>query len=319
MLMLTLFSEPAVDRFFKLKKAAKNSIKSLLGKKVFPYSGHYAVVRSVLAGLAELKIPHNYNPSQLKDVGEHIHVLANIHALAMAVRLKKAGRIKRLTAGPNIVISSAEHSEIIGAPEIDLYTVNSPWTSDAYVFDNRKLEGKIDYWYAGIDPDIWNVQKLPNPAGRPRVLFYLKRPEWKLVGECMELLDKLGIGHDSIHYGSYTIDEFKEKLSQTDCVIFFVEQESQGIALFEIWSTDTPTLVWNPGYWQYKMKNYRSSSAPYLTEKTGAFFRDVMEFETCVQQKVLAPAGFAPRSWILQYGSDREATSNFLKVIGYNI
>jgi hypothetical protein len=102
----------------------------------------------------------------------------------------------------------------------------------------------------------------------------------------------------------------------TDIVVYFVEQESQGIALFEIWASNTPTFVWNPGYWQYNMKNFRSSAAPYLTSKTGRFFRDKLEFEALIRDENIV-SECTPRAWVLEHGTHKRAAEVFLNAIGY--
>jgi hypothetical protein len=300
-----------------LYKSAKKT-KWRLQNKPFPaYAGHQAVDRSINAGLTQLNVPFNYNPKQLREVAQHVHVLASIDALKMAIDLKRNGKIKRLTAGVNLVISSADHGGIIASPEIDTYTVNSPWIKDFYIRENLALKDRVEIWYAGIEHEYWDLKKKLIDKEKPRFLFYLKRPEYILVDECTGILQQHGFEYATIEYGKYSLGQLKQSLAETDFAVYFVEQESQGIALFEIWASNTPTFVWNPGYWQYQYKNFRSSSAPYLSDATGQFFRDRIEFENLVSSKA-NPEGYAPRKWIQEHGSDKKAAEIFLKAIGYD-
>jgi hypothetical protein len=234
----------------------------------------------------------------------------------MAIWLKRLKLIKRLTAGPNIVISAAAYDGFIASKEIDLYTVNSEWTKNAYIQDNPKLKGKISFWYAGIDENYWKIEKQTSSGDKLNFLFYLKRPVEILVSNCKNLIEQHGHNWQEIIYGNYTMDELKKKLKTTDIVIYFVEQESQGIAMFEIWATNTPTWHWDPEYWQYKMKNYKSSSAPYLTIDTGRKFRDEVEFDRLLNTDIKMES-YKPRDWIIGNATDKLSSLNFLKTIEY--
>lgn len=314
--MITIFTEPSLNPFFNLFKDFKNLVKKFIGRKILPYSGHYAVVRSILKGLDELGVNYNYNPRSKNEIGSHVHVLAGVTTLEMAIRLKKNQTILRLTAGPNIVISSNDNNGIVGSPEIDLYTVNSEWTKQAYIQDNPKLRNRIEHWHAGVDEKFWQIEKLENKTSEINFLLYLKRPIESMVSDCKILIEKYGYNWQEIKYGHYTIEELKEKLEETDIVLYFVEQESQGIAMFEIWATNTPTWHWDPGYWQYKMKNYKSSSAPYISIETGRKFRDEKEFEKLLNSDTDLEQ-YNPCDWILNNATDKLAALNFLKTLKY--
>lgn len=314
--MLTVFTEVSLNPFFNLYKDVKKTIKWVVGKPNLPYSGHYAVVRSVIAGLNELNIDYNYNPRNVFKVKDHVHVLAGTNTLKMAIWLKRLKLIKRLTAGPNIVISSADHNDIIASKEIDFYTVNSEWTKEAYIMDNAKLDNRIGYWYAGVQSEFWKISKIKNQTNSLNFLIYSKRPNEKLLGSVKELIEDHGHKWSEFLYGSYTLDELKTKLSDTEIVIYFVEQESQGIAMFEIWATNTPTWHWDPEEWEYKNKVYKSSSAPYLTNITGRKFKNLSEFDELMNTQTNLEY-YEPRKWILKYATDKLAISNFLNVIKY--
>lgn len=308
--MVTIITEPSLDISYRLKKSIKNFIKKHLLKKDLPkYSGHYAVVRSLLDGFEKINHPHNYNPTSISECYDHVHVLANVNALRMAIQLKKAGKIKRLTAGPNIVISSADEDGVVGAKEIDKYFVNSDWTISAYVLDNPRLEGKIDKWPAGVDEHEWKIEK--RTTEKPVALFYKKRPEYHIYEHCMTSAKKAGYEIIEIICGSFSHSEFKEVLTIAEVAVFFVEQESQGIALQEIWATDTPTYVWNPEIWMYKGVNYACTSAPYLTEKTGTFFRTNEDFDELIKKPVSST--YEPRKWVLENMTDVICAKNFIE------
>ncbi|MBL4592443.1 MAG: hypothetical protein JKX68_01350 [Flavobacteriales bacterium] len=307
--MITILTEPSFNTSYASLKSIKTFIKSKIFNISLPkYAGHYAVVRSLLNGLDKNKQAYNYNPTKTSKIASHVHVLAGVNTLKAAIQLKQQGKISRLTAGPNIVISSADENGIIGSKEIDRYLVNSDWTISAYLLDNPKLINKIDKWAAGIDAKKWDIKKIE--SNKSVAVFYNKRPEHHLYEYCKRKAIEQGFEVVEIICGSFTHQELKNALQEASVVVYFVEQESQGIALQEIWATNTPTLVWNPEVWMYKNVNYACTSAPYLTDKTGAFFKTNKDFDLLIQKPL--SSNFEPRKWVLENMTDEICAKNFI-------
>lgn len=306
--MITLITEPSLYPWHNLIKGVKNIIKRIIGRSILAYSGHYAVMRSIHAGLKELEIPFNYNPKNPFCFYKHVHVFGNLKALRMAIILKKLGLIHRLTVGPNLVIVPSDN-KLATSSAIDLYLVNSQWTYDCYIQDAPSLKDRIDIWPAGVDYNFWNIEKKQDAN---QILVYSKRPQEKLLEECVSFLKKENENVAILKYGNYTISQFKEYLASAKAVVCFVEQESQGIALFEIWASNTPTIVWNPGNFNYNMKNYACSSAPYLSSQTGAFFDDMESFKRLYKEGAFNPTLYQPNAWIKNNGTDKVSAEIFI-------
>jgi len=314
--MITLFSEPSLYPWFQLYKYLKNIVKKLIGKEILPYSGHFAVMRSIIIGLSELNVPFVYNPGIIKRY-QHVHVFANTSAVKMAILFKRLGLIKYLTVGPNLVISSADENGLLASKHIDKVLVPSNWVREVYLIDNENLQPeKVGVWPAGVDVKYWNIEKKNDPAVN-RFLFYIKRPEKNMLKACEDIAAKYNIQIAKIVHGKYQLPDFRNELTKADCVVYFVEQESQGIALSEIWATNTPTFVWNPQIWHYKMKNYKCSSAPYLTKETGAFFRDADDFEALINDFISNKLMFNPREYTISHFADIVTANRFLKEVAY--
>jgi hypothetical protein len=310
--MITILTEPSFIFFYQLKKNIKHFIKKkLLGQYIPEYAGHYAVVRSLLDGFKKINQEYNYNPTKISNISEHVHVLAGVNTLKSAIALKQKGKIKRLTAGPNIVILSDDENGIVGAKEIDRYFVNSDWTISAYLLNNPKLINKIDKWAAGINPKQWNIKKIK--TDKPVAIFYKKRPEHYIYESCKNKAIEHGFEVTEIVCGSFTHQDFKNVLQKAAIVAYFVEQESQGIALQEIWATNTPTFVWNPGIWMYKNVNYACTSSPYLTNKTGDFFKTDKDFNILIQTPL--SQNYEPRKWVLENMTDEICAKNFIEKV----
>jgi hypothetical protein len=320
--VITILTDPIPTSSQYHGERLKNKVRPLLrrvdGKLPLQkprYGGHFAVTRSLIEGLQKANIPFVYNPQQVKDCTERVIVLAGLETLEQAITLRKKGVIKKLAAGPNIVTYPGDDPEMIGSPYIDRYIVNSEWTKTLYGEDMPMLEPKLVIWPAGVDEQAWK------PAGlskNPRsMLFYAKRPERKLLEDCRQIALEAGFEVTTLKYGSYTPAQYKSLLDQNSVMVHFVEQESQGISLCEAWSMDTPSIVWNPGFFFWQGHNVVSSSAPYLTKETGAFFRDKLQFKEVVKGLVSHSFQFSPRKWVLENQTDERSARHLMALLDY--
>lgn len=276
------------------------------------YTGHYGVTRSLLEGLKELGVDFNYNPKYLHEVGDTVFVPGTIPGLYQAIDLKKAGKIKKLIAGPNLVVRPQDHNYLIASPEIDLYVVPSKWTQIAYQEDAPALEGRIKIWYAGINSSYWTPIKATKNT--KNVLVYWKTEGNEFCCSIENLLRKFGWNPVRIRYGTYTLDHFKKLLSTVDFAVFISKFESQGLALAEAWAMNVPTLVWDPRYLNEHGKIYTSvSSCPLLTKKTGRTWKDLESLKNLLSKLDLSK--FAPRNWVLSNLTDKHSASLIMKLI----
>lgn len=277
---------------------------------------HPAVTNSLLRGLQELQVDFNYNPSQENDVGQIVVVLTNIEALKQAISWKQAGRIKKLLAGPNLVISPQNHHGIILSPEIDIYMVNSSWTKTAYIEDGPSLANHIGIWPAGIDIYSWNPSKKLSDKKTNQVLVYWKTEPVEFCNEVEQVLRKYNWNPVRIQYGQYDQQTYKQTLENSLFSVFISRSESQGLALAEAWTMDVPTLVWNPQTVVINGRMYSESSAcPYLSDQTGFDWQTIQEFENILQLIKISIKKFTPRSWTLDNMSDAASAQILISLI----
>lgn len=221
--------------------------------------------------------------------------------LEYAIRLKKYGLIKKIIAGPNIAILPEEIINIKNHHLIDLYIQPSEWVIKWWEKLYPQFPIPIKSWYAGVNTNFWKINK--NKNIEKNIALYKKRVPENFFLECKNYLESKGFNIEIINYGFYTTKEYKKYLENNSCIIHFVDQESQGISLAEAWSTDTPTIVWNPGDFIINGKiNYNGSSAPYLTKETGEFFKDIQEFKDIFDK--WNPSKYNPRKWVIENMSD---------------
>lgn len=275
---------------------------SVVGARSASRVGGPAVVRaSLLRGLEHLGQPYRFNP--LADqVTCRVGVLSSTNALRWAIQAKNEGQIKYLVAGPNLVVLPDEHDAILANPTIDLVVTPSRWVSRWYAKTAPQLASKLVEWAAGVDETYWNPNQ--EPDDRPLdLLVYMKIREpdnlFVLDQVVAELSDR-GLSFKKLTYGTFQPEQYRRLLQNSRAVIYLTESESQGIALFEAWACDVPTLVWDRGF--FRPKRYPpqdASSAPYLAPECGLRFRSTEDFLERFEAFMASWSEFTPRRFIL--------------------
>jgi predicted nucleic acid-binding Zn-ribbon protein len=317
--MITIFTEPSLNKFYNLKRLFINYLKRKINKKI-PYhngkiiTGHFAVVRSLMDGFGELNYKYNYNPKRKKEIYDHVHVLANVKALKQAIKLKKRGVIKHLSAGPNIAVDIKKHHKLLASKEIDTFIQPSEWTKDYVIEECDNLKEKTEVCPAGIDIKFWDQKA----SKKTKILIYSKRPQVSLELKLKKILEENLEEVEIIRYGFYDVNLLKEVLSISKFVIYLVEQESQGIAFFEIWASNTPTAVWDPGNFNFKGKNYFSSSCPYICDDNGFTFFNFDDFRQKYLTGYLENKKYKPYKWVEKNGTDAICTKRFINLTRNN-
>ena len=319
---ITILTKPIknnfVEKIYRELIIIKRKLLRKPNRKVTFSSGPDAVLKSLINGFNRLNVKYNLNPKKIKEIGKTVIVLSNIEVLKQAIELKKNKKIKKLLAGPNLVILPSENKDLICSKYIDTYLVNSEWTKEMYIKDAPELKNKIVIWPAGVDTDYWE----PGKEKKDYVLVYIKSAAKKIVKNAINLLKENNFTIKIIRYRKYKPDEYLRFLQKSKFAVFFSGSESQGIALFEAWSCNVPTLVWNKGYvvisLSEKEKGERvpASSAPYLTEKTGLFFKNISEFKTVLEKfrKKFEKEFFQPRNYIINNYTDILSAKILLKI-----
>lgn len=267
------------------------------------YRGHFAVTRSLIQGLEKNGAEFNYSPLSLRHLADIVLVLAGVDTLRQAIRLKQQGYIRRLYAGPNIVIFSSDHDSILASPEIDAVITPSNYIDELYIEDNASLRGRIFSWPAGVDTEYWKPE---SKFKRDKVLIFEKQNKGP-VGPVAPFADYLrGIGWEVevMRYGSFRHHQYRDSLQRSCLMLGFVTDESQGIAWAEAWSCDVPTLIWRNTSNVYHGRKYKCSTAPYLSEDNGLFFDDLEHFKEQFAYWETHRDLFQPRAWTLANMSD---------------
>jgi hypothetical protein len=314
---LSVFTEPIkAEGFLQRIRSVFSPLKYFLKGDSMPvakkYGGHYAVTRSLIEGLRRTTVDFNYNPQQKNQIAENVIVLAGVDRLKQMITLKNQGHIKKLIAGPNVVEDVRSEDAIVANPAVDHYLVPSDWVRALAVNDCPDLENRVRTWAAGIDTDNW--QPSPVHAKTCDALIYWKTEPLSFYQEVVKVLDEKGLKHLTIKYGNYAVDEFKEKLGECRFVISISRSESQGIAMFEAWAMDVPTLVFDPGEFIFHGRKLTNvSSCPYLSHTTGKKWKTVDELSTMLDNRS-ALSGFAPRHYVVSNFTDKHSADRLISL-----
>jgi len=305
------------NRFEILKKVLRlvkyTFLKRPLGSHPF-FRGHISVTRSLLEGLQKLGISFNYNPYFTYQLEPVAIVLAGVYTLEQAIYLKRKGKIKKLIAGPNIIVFSSDYNNLIASPEIDLVITPADIVNQLYILDNPSLKGKIVAWPAGVDTDYFkpNLNTIRN-----QILIFEKQNKGPVgpIQPYINFLIFLGYNVKIIQYGNYKIEQYRDELQNSIIMLGFVTDESQGIAWAEAWSSDVPTFIWNNHLNVYRGRSYLCSTAPYLTDENGIFFDDFYDFQIKFKQWEQGHFRFQPRKWCVENMSDEVCAKKLLDII----
>lgn len=283
------------------------------------YRGHFAVTRSLVEGCRKIGVRVTYNPTTMRGVGRVVGVLSSAQALSQAIAWKRAGRIDRLLAGPNLVNFPSDHDGLIADPAVDVCVTPSALVRAMYEDDLPALTGRCVEWPAGVDTAFWS----PDGVRGDDVLIFEKPTRWPLESSAAyaAILRARGYRVSTLRYGRYTSHQFREQLRRARLMVGFASTESQGIAWAEAWSCDVATLLWRQDAITFThpvhgLKTYATSTAPYLSDATGRFFQDVPSFEAALADWEAGRFANAARSWVLHEMSDEVCARRYLGLAG---
>jgi hypothetical protein len=326
---VTILTDPVpIGRYWlteRLRRAVRAQRDRLTPPPAFTrsnYRGHFAVTRSLVEGLKKLGVGATYNPASCAGVGRTVGVLSGVSALRQAIGWKRQGRIDRLIAGPNVVDFPSQYDGLIGSREVDLCVTPSVFVRNFYEEDCPALRGRCAAWPAGVDVDYWCPGDEAAPRGR-HILIFEKPLRWPLESSAAyaALLRDRGYEVSVIRYGHYLPAGYRRLLRQSALMVAFASTESQGLAWAEAWATNVPTLVWRRDEITFDHPTlgprvYATSTAPYLSSQTGAFFDGVGSFTALVDSWEADPEQYSPRAWVLEHMSDEACARHYLSLAG---
>lgn len=281
--------------------------------------GPFTRRKNLIKGLQLGKLPYRFQPWKAL-ITKKVGILSNINALQWAIEAKRSGKITTLVAGPNLVVFPTDYGGIICEDEIDIVLTASKWVSNYWIEMVPSLKKKIVEWPIGVDTDFW--EPIENRI-RPFILIYDKRglycpflwppieEESVIFNRLIFLLEEKKEPHLHIAYSTFSQMTYKEMLQQSKAVIFLSRSETQGNAMFEAWSMDVPTLIWNPGKFKVQGETISTSSCPYLEEKLGSSFRNADDLEQSLNEFLENLEKFTPRKIAIEKYNLKQSAINY--------
>lgn len=279
------------------KEFWKWAVRKITGK----YSGPNAVEDSLLRGLKELEVPFLRN-SLSSDV-DTVVVLSGKEALRENILHKRAGLIKKLIAGPNIVAHPRDADSILLSKEIDAILVPSKWVADLYAQVVPELANKIKVWPSGVLVSDASTRK-----GQP--IIYNKLGNHSLLTKIQQLL---GTPAKVFTYGSFAHKDYLKALSEAPYLIYLAKSESQGLALQEAWAHNVPTMVNKSTHWEALGLVWDSPqiNCPYLTPELGVVFENTEELPIMIERV----SALHPKQYCDEHLSDRASAQRLLNLL----
>ncbi len=259
----------------------------ILGRRRGPDS----VKESLIRGLYEAGV--SFSLDVPKPSGNVI-VLSGISALEENIEAKKNGVIKKLIAGPNIVVDPRDSGGIICHDAIDIVLTPSNWTAAYWRASAPEIADKIRVWAAGI-----SIHQPSDKTGS--VIIYDKILDESLVEKIkLEVEKHSGKPALIFTYGSFQRKDYLKALETAPAMIYLSRSESQGLALFEAWSYDVPTIVNLSEIWQSEDHIWKAPliNAPYLNDELGLVFQDTRDIPDLLEvAKDLRPKVFCDKNF----------------------
>lgn len=267
---------------------------------VHKYSGPDAVRDSLIRGLSGHRISYRINVPP--GNGDSAVVLSGTQALQDAIRWRRAGRIKKLIAGPNVVMHPNDSSGVMLDDAIDTILTPSDWVKDFWHHEAPLIAPKLHVWAAGTA-----IASGSTRTGLP--LIYDKFGDETLYAKISATVG----AHRLFTYGTFTHSAYLAALADAPYLVYLARSESQGLALQEAWAHDVPTLVNHSTHWNGANHSWDAPhiNCPYLTAELGMVFEDTEELRTLTPQTTL----LHPKGYCDAHLSDYASTEALLKLL----
>jgi hypothetical protein len=171
----------------------------------------------------------------------------------------------------------------------------------------------------GVDEKYWKPVKF---SGN-KILIYIKGNLSNVDQDSInEVRQRFKDRCETIQYGEYSQAEYRKMLQGAKIAIFYAGTESQGLAMLEAWSCNVATLVRIPIANSSSLPNKSTYGqhcmdyAPYLNQKTGAFFTNKIELLALLYSLENSELKFNPRLWAIEnFGMKKFKIETFKSLI----
>jgi len=278
-------------------------------------NGPQKVVSNLIKGLDILGYPYCINKAL--DTTSKLWIHDDL------VALKEASERKlKAVVGPNLYILPRDVPKDLDMSNF-VFISPSKWSTDFwrdFGFDKCPQ----DFWPVGID----TVEYSPSKKIKDGVLIYFKQRYEEELLKIEGVLKNKNIKYNIIKYGSYTESEYKKALAKSRYVIWLGRHETQGIALEEALSTNTPILLcevkflgqWVPtkkesSFFTKEQNEYKNvSAAPYFNDECGIKIDNLDKISEKIDYMESNFLSFSPRKYVIENLGLKKQAQEFLKL-----
>jgi len=170
----------------------------------------------------------------------------------------------------------------------------SDWVTNQLVNQFNVPKNKVSSWPVGIE--LFDVEK---KVQKDCLIYYKRRSEQELK-LVIQFLESKGLSYEVFGYGNYSQDEFIDTCNKVNFCFLLNGTESQGIAVQEIMSTNTPILAWDVKVWNDMGEEYStpSTSIPYWDTQCGQVFYEYSDIESTFNEFYAKLEEYNPREFI---------------------
>lgn len=246
------------------------------------------VISNLKKGLDLLGVPYVENPDTISPEDYVI-------GLQWTPKILKANP-ERLIIGPNICTLPFDNGFVMNG-KYKYILVPSQWVKDKYM---RWLpEEKIKIWAVGID-----TLEFPNLSKEEKtndVLLYLKNRKYEIYDFALGSIP-LDMTCQTITYGGYSENEFKDALKKSKMCVVVANTESQGIAIQEMMSSNIPLVVLDKTRWNDRSEalDTPATSVPYWDERCGIKVIQNTEIKDAIKTVYNNLNAYSPRDYVLE-------------------
>ncbi|GIL16621.1 MAG: hypothetical protein BroJett040_03720 [Oligoflexia bacterium] len=164
-----------------------------------------------------------------------------------------------------------------------------------------------------MNTEYWQPENLEKTN---HALIFKKADSPQLQNEIESHLQSQNMPYTVLQSGKFTHEEYKHLLSKSLLMIYISSSETQGVAVFEAWSMNVPTLIWNKKTMDYFGKIYdQASTCPYLSPQVGLDFANAQEFKGRFEQFLKLLPTFNPRNFVLSKFSLSHSAQRMIDII----
>uniref|UniRef100_A0A6C0KQ16 Glycosyltransferase n=1 Tax=viral metagenome TaxID=1070528 RepID=A0A6C0KQ16_9ZZZZ len=177
----------------------------------------------------------------------------------------------------------------------------------------------------GVDTNAFCPYTHPNYNRTFDCAVYIKRRSTKLIDHAIEVLKSKNLTYHIFKYGSYQEEDYKHGVRMSTFMLVLDAHESQGFALEEAMSCNTPLLVvdattmydeTNDGvhatYEEHRPKRLLATSVPYWSDECGIKITDPTQLSSAIDQMMSSHSNFTPREYVLRTLSDEVCMKRIL-------